>query len=65
MAKVLVTLKTGNRILQRDVVEAELVNAHVTVLSYQYGAGYGQAGWFDMLGRPISRPRAHIKLLEA
>ena len=57
------TLKEGNRILDKVVVPVEQVEAQKTVWSYMagYHSGYVRPQWN---GRPVSRPKIKMRIVE-
>lgn len=63
-APIEVTLLDGQRVIGQDVVEARLVNAHLTVQAYCHGGVSGMVNWNDR-GRALSRaPKVRLRLTD-
>lgn len=63
MEEVEVTIRSGRKVLSRDRMPKNLVETHLQVQAYMYGAISGiSAGWFNPIdGQRMKRPRATIK----
>lgn len=51
-----VTVKAGRKVLSREIVEARLLDAHITVQSYMRGGAFNGHDWRDNEGNRLSRP---------
>jgi hypothetical protein len=63
-APIEVTIKTGRKVLSREVMEASLVGAHLTVQSYIHGGISGRVNWHDRNGPLPAAPKVHLRLTD-
>jgi hypothetical protein len=63
-SKLRVTVKSGNRVLQDDLCEAEHVGGALTVISFTYNRLSYSGGvhwWHPITGESIARPKVSIR----
>lgn len=51
-----VIVKAGPKVLSREIVEARLLGAHLTVQSYMRGGAFNGHYWRDNKGNRLDRP---------
>jgi hypothetical protein len=64
-APIEVVIKAGRRMLSREVVRADLVDAHLAVQAFMRGGVSGYVNWHDERGNPLTQaPKVSLRLTD-